>query len=147
MRRFGCHLIVCYPSKGQSAIKLWHTVRSAVEISSSRVTGCRSIRSRRSPFSFACAARRVLSFRYPAFLETSPLRIWINAFGLDPAVRTCPETGKPHVVAVLSSTRLPGFAGHDLFTTTGSSATSHHVSRSLSCLLKRPYLHPRFAFE
>jgi hypothetical protein len=141
VRRFGCRLIVCYPSKGQSAIKLWQTVRSAVEFSSFRVTGCRSIRTRRSPFSFACAARRVFSCWYSAFLETSPLRIWINAFGFHPAVRTCPETDKPHVVAVLSSTRLPGFTGRDLLTTTGSSATSHHIGRYLSCLLERPYLH------
>jgi len=139
VRRFGCRLIVCYPSKGQSAIKLWQTVRSADEISSFRVTGCRSIRTRRSPFSFAYAALRVFSFRYSAFLETSPLRIWIKAFGFHPAVKTCPETDRLHVVAVLSSTRLPGFTGRDLVTTTGSSPTSHHVGRYLSCLLKQPY--------
>jgi hypothetical protein len=34
---------------------------------------------------------------------------------------------------------LPGFSGRDLFTTTGSSATSHHVGCFLSCLLKPPY--------
>jgi hypothetical protein len=38
---------------------------------------------------------------------------------------------RPHVIAVFSSTRLPGFIGRDFFTTTGSSATSHHVGRTL----------------
>ena len=45
---------------------------------------------------------------------------------------------RPHVVAVFSSTRLPGFSGRDFHTTTGSSATSHRVSSFLSCLLKSP---------
>ena len=43
------------------------------------------------------------------------------------------------VIAVFSSTRLPGFSGRNLLTTTGSSATSHHVNHFLSCLLKRAY--------
>jgi len=52
----------------------------------------------------------------------------------------------PHVVAVLSSTRLPGFTGRDFFTTTGSSATSHHFGEFLSFLLKPPTRISRFAF-
>jgi hypothetical protein len=42
----------------------------------------------------------------------------------------------PHVVAVLSSTRLPGFKGRNFLTTTGSSATSHRFDFLLSCLLR-----------
>ena len=49
-----------------------------------------------------------------------------------------PQIEAPDVIAVFSSTRLPGFSGHDLLTTTGSSATSHRVSSFLSCLLKSP---------
>ena len=36
--------------------------------------------------------------------------------------------------------RLPAFTGRDLLTTTGSSATSHRISRCLSFLWRRPYL-------
>ena len=57
-----------------------------------------------------------------------------EAFGDRSPVRT-----KPDVIAVFSSTRLPGFFGRDFLTTTGSSATSHHFGRFLSCLLKPPY--------
>jgi hypothetical protein len=56
-----------------------------------------------------------------------------DAFGAASLVRT-----KPDVIAVFSSTRLPGFSGRDFLTTTGSSATSHRVSAFLSCLLKSP---------
>ena len=67
------------------------------------------------------------SLKLPPFATT-------DAFGDRSLVRT-----KPDVIAVLSSTRLPGFTGRDLLTTTGSSATSHHMSHFLSCLLKPPY--------
>ena len=56
-----------------------------------------------------------------------------NAFGDRSPART-----KPRVIAVFSSTRLPGFSGRKFLTTTGSSATSHRVGFFLSCLLKSP---------
>ena len=49
------------------------------------------------------------------------------------------ETNMSDVIAVFSSTRLPGFTGRDLLTTTESSVTSHHLCHFLSCLLKRRY--------
>ncbi len=45
----------------------------------------------------------------------------------------------PHVVAVLSSRLLPAFIGSDLFTTTGSSATSHHFGLFLTQILNSHY--------
>ena len=56
-----------------------------------------------------------------------------EAFGILPLANT-----RPDVIAVFSSTRLPGFSGCDFLTTTGSSATSHRVGSFLSCLLKLP---------
>lgn len=79
---------------------------------------------------FTWAARYRSSPRANTSLELHPFAT-TRAFGCETPVRT-----KPHVVAVLSSTRLPGFIGHDLFTTTGSSATSHRFDFLLSCLLK-----------
>jgi hypothetical protein len=63
----------------------------------------------------------------------------MEAFGQPSLARTVPQAETSDVIAVFSSTRLPGFSGHDLLTTTGSSATSHHVGHLLSCLLKRAY--------
>ena len=54
---------------------------------------------------------------------------------------------RPHVIAVLSSTRLPGFIGRDFFTTTGSSATSHHFGHALELPLTAGLTRiSRFAF-
>ena len=49
------------------------------------------------------------------------------------------ESVLPHVVAVLSSRLLPAFNGSDLFTTTGSSATSHHLGQFLTQVLNSHY--------
>lgn len=52
----------------------------------------------------------------------------------------------PNVVTVLSSRQLPAFFGRDLLTTTGSSATSHHLGDFLGRPLKSLYHFSRFAF-
>jgi hypothetical protein len=88
-------------------------------------------------FSFTCAAHCSIGLTQNTSSKLHPFAT-TGDFGAASLVRTLLQEGTSNVIAVFSSTRLPGFSGRDLLTTTGSSATSHRVGCFLSCLLKSP---------
>jgi hypothetical protein len=136
-----------------------YSTRAGV-LRSSPIKGCCWKRPRKSSFSFAQSRCSILRCQFfsshvqhvpaeppHAFVKLHPFTPRFSV-GLKAAIRTrvrhvaaCHLSALPNVVAVLPSSRLPAFIGRDLFTTTGSSATSHHVCLLLSCLLSGHYPH------
>ena len=109
------------------------TPLSADQTSSSCFTTHRSVGSRFLLSEFVCAASCNSSISSRHFLKASPLRNNQELLAARLLIKTCPPNTARllDVVKVFSSTRLPGFTGLDFLTTTGSSATSHRVGRSL----------------
>ena len=70
---------------------------------------------------------------FRSFTKTSPLRNSCRLLTCQNSSRLDSVTTESllDVVAVFSSRLSPAFAGSDLFTTTGSSATSHHLGHCL----------------
>ena len=94
---------------------------------------------------FSCNVHDVHREHRHAFVKLHPFALSFS-FWLKAVIRTrlrhvvaCYLSALPNVVTILSSRRLPAFTGRDLLTTTGSSATSHHIGPFLSCLLTEPY--------
>lgn len=131
------HRSMCYPNKGQSTFRLLARLplrRSRPE--GFPVTG--------SPLgSFPAIAVRIAACvecsvflcldSFAPLLKLPPFAIlagfWLARIHQDSSSVTADFL--LDVVAVLSSRLSPAFAGSNLFTTTGSSVTSHHVSTRL----------------
>ena len=83
-----------------------------------------------------------------SFTKTSPLRNSCRLLACESPPRLDSVTADSllDVVAVLSSRLSPAFAGSDLLTTTGSSATSHHLGHCLIDSCNAVSSFSRFAF-
>ncbi len=128
------HRSMCYPSKGQSTFRF--LVRLPLRRSrpvAHTLTGSQlgSVPATLIVSHLVSNALYFLAWTRSLFTKTYPLRssrrllICVNPSRLD----SITADSLLDVVAVLSARLSPAFVGSDLFTTTGSTAASHHIRR------------------